>query len=78
MAWNFEPLWWVWSATVRSGYPGKRPLPAGDRVDHDHFGYGVVERLQGSGINARVTVDFQGVGEKVLLVQYAKLRVVGR
>ena len=53
-------------------------LRAGDRVDHDHFGYGVVERLQGSGINARVTVDFQGVGEKILLVQYAKLRVVGR
>lgn len=51
-------------------------LRVGDRVEHDHFGYGVVEMLQGSGINARVTVDFQGPGRKVLLVQYAKLEVV--
>ena len=51
-------------------------LRVGDRVEHEHFGYGVVENLQGSGINARVTVDFQGVGRKVLLVQYAKLEVV--
>jgi len=51
-------------------------LRVGDRVEHDHFGYGVVENLQGSGINARVTVDFQGAGRKVLLVQYANLEVV--
>ena len=53
-------------------------LRVGDRVEHGHFGYGVVERLQGSGINTRVTVDFQGAGRKVLLVQYAKLEVVAR
>jgi len=53
-------------------------LRVGDRVEHDHFGYGFVERLQGSGINARATVDFQAVGQKVLLVQYANLRVIGR
>jgi DNA helicase-2/ATP-dependent DNA helicase PcrA len=53
-------------------------LAVGDRVEHDHFGYGYVERMQGSGINARVTVDFQSVGTKVLLVQYAKLKVVAR
>ena len=51
-------------------------LEVGARVEHDHFGYGYVERLQGSGINARVTVDFRGVGSKVLLVQYANLKVV--
>jgi len=53
-------------------------LREGDRVEHDHFGYGRVERLQGAGANARVTVDFQGVGSKILLVQYAKLRVLER
>ena len=51
-------------------------LSLGDRVEHDHFGHGVVERLQGAGANARVTVDFSSVGTKVLLVAYAKLRVV--
>ena len=53
-------------------------LRIGDRVEHDHFGSGRIERLAGSGINTRVTVDFLSVGSKVLLVQYAKLRVVGR
>ncbi len=53
-------------------------LSVGDRVEHDHFGYGVVERMQGAGINARVTVQFSAVGSKVLLVQYANLKVVAR
>ena len=53
-------------------------LVVGDRVEHDHFGYGRVERLQGAGANARVTVAFQSVGSKVLLVSYANLRVHGR
>ena len=48
----------------------------GSRVEHDHFGFGVIERMQGAGINARVTVHFTAVGTKVLLVQYANLRVV--
>ncbi len=51
---------------------------AGDRVEHEHFGHGVVERVAGSGINARVTVDFHSAGTRVLLVQYARLRMVGR
>jgi len=56
--------------------PGEPDLSEGDRVEHDHFGLGTVARLQGSGVNARVTVDFVAVGSKVLLVQYAKLRVL--
>ncbi len=51
-------------------------LAVGTRVDHDHFGFGVIERMQGAGINARVTVKFASVGSKVLLVQYANLKVV--
>jgi len=51
-------------------------LAPGARVEHDHFGYGVVERVQGSGGGARVTVRFASAGPRVLLAQYAKLRVV--
>jgi DNA helicase-2/ATP-dependent DNA helicase PcrA len=53
-------------------------LRVGDRVEHDHFGRGTVERLQGSGINARATVRFVSAGERQLLLQYAKLKLVGR
>jgi DNA helicase-2/ATP-dependent DNA helicase PcrA len=53
-------------------------LKVGDRVEHDHFGRGTIEQLQGAGINARATVRFPAHGTKLLLLQYAKLRVVGR
>ena len=52
-------------------------LTVGDRVFHDHFGRGTVEALQGSGINARATVLFDRVGRKILLLQYAKLELLG-
>ncbi len=48
----------------------------GDRVYHEHFGRGRVEKLQGSGLNARATVAFDGLGSKVLLLQYARLQVL--
>jgi DNA helicase-2/ATP-dependent DNA helicase PcrA len=51
-------------------------LVPGARVEHDHFGYGVVELVQGSGPTTRLTVRFTGAGMRVLLAQYAKLRVV--
>ncbi len=53
-------------------------LAAGDRVSHDHFGPGVIENLQGRGINARATVRFPAYGTKTLLLQYAKLVKIGK
>ena len=52
-------------------------LAVGDRVEHDHFGPGRVEQLQGSGVNARALVRFTHHGTKQLLLQYANLRLVG-
>jgi DNA helicase-2/ATP-dependent DNA helicase PcrA len=51
-------------------------LSAGQRVEHEHFGYGTVELVRGSGPRALVTVRFASAGTRVLLAQYAKLRVV--
>jgi DNA helicase II / ATP-dependent DNA helicase PcrA len=51
-------------------------LRVGDRVRHDHFGNGSIERLLGSGINARATVHFPRHGNKELLLQYANLEVL--
>ena len=48
----------------------------GETVLHAHFGRGTIERLQGSGINARATVHFPRHGTKTLLLQYAKLQTV--
>jgi DNA helicase-2/ATP-dependent DNA helicase PcrA len=51
-------------------------LAPGTRVAHEHFGFGVVEGIQGSGGSARLTVRFASAGKRVLLAQYARLRVV--
>jgi DNA helicase-2/ATP-dependent DNA helicase PcrA len=51
-------------------------IAVGVWVEHEHFGRGLVERLQGSGINARATVSFSAHGTKHLLLQYANLRLV--
>jgi DNA helicase-2/ATP-dependent DNA helicase PcrA len=52
-------------------------LRVGERVEHDYFGVGHIEILQGSGVNARATVKFVHHGTKQLLLQYAKLRRLG-
>jgi DNA helicase-2/ATP-dependent DNA helicase PcrA len=60
--------------TVREDVPALR---VGDTVEHDHFGRGCVEILQGRGVNARATVRFERHGSKQLMLQYARLRKVG-
>jgi DNA helicase-2/ATP-dependent DNA helicase PcrA len=57
--------------------PAVPDFAAGDRVEHDHFGRGVIETLQGRGANARATVRFPGHGTKTLLLQYARLKKIG-
>jgi DNA helicase II / ATP-dependent DNA helicase PcrA len=51
-------------------------LYEGAWVRHDHFGKGRVERLTGTGANARATVAFAHAGTKTLLLAYAKLEPV--
>ena len=48
----------------------------GQRVQHEHFGRGRIERLTGSGVNARADVRFDTHGNKQLLLTYANLQVV--
>jgi len=52
-------------------------LAIGDRVEHAHFGRGVIEGLVGAGVNARAVVNFVHHGPKQLLLQYAKLEKLG-
>lgn len=49
----------------------------GMTVEHQRFGQGRVMSIEGSGPNKKTTVLFEGIGEKQLLLQYAKLKIVG-
>jgi len=51
-------------------------IQIGMEVEHQRFGQGKVISLEGSGPNKKATVFFQGIGQKQLLLQFAKLRIV--
>jgi DNA helicase-2/ATP-dependent DNA helicase PcrA len=48
----------------------------GMEVEHDKFGKGKVLNLEGDGPNRKATIFFPGIGQKQLLLRFAKLRVV--
>ncbi len=48
----------------------------GQNVEHDRFGRGVVTAVEGNGDDIRVSVDFEAVGSKHLLLKFARLRKV--
>ena len=51
-------------------------LTSGDRVLHERFGEGVVTQVNGEGIDARATIQFDNFGQKQLLLRFAKLTKV--
>ncbi len=51
-------------------------IQAGMEVEHERFGKGKVLTIEGSGPNKKATVFFQGVGQKQLLLRFAKLRLI--
>ena len=51
-------------------------LTVGDRVLHERFGEGEIVALEGRGSDAKATVDFKNAGKKMLLLKFAKLKVL--
>lgn len=51
-------------------------LSIGSTVLHERFGRGVVQALEGTGLDAKATVCFENAGTKVLMLRFAKLTTV--
>lgn len=51
-------------------------LTEGTRIEHQRFGIGVVTKLEGTGENAKATVEFVNSGRKQLLLKFAKYKVI--
>jgi DNA helicase-2/ATP-dependent DNA helicase PcrA len=70
------------SQQIHSFAPSSAPVNAslcvGDTVEHERFGLGTIVSMEGSGNGAKAIVDFQGVGQKTLLLSFAKLKKVSR
>ena len=48
----------------------------GDRVQHLKFGKGQVISLEGNNENIKAKIKFEKIGEKNLLLKFAKLKVL--
>ena len=51
-------------------------LQAGQKVEHQKFGFGEVIKVEGSAHNPIATIKFEHNGEKKIMLNYAKLRIV--
>lgn len=51
-------------------------IKEGAKVEHNRFGIGIVKKLEGNYPNIKATVNFEGAGDKQLLLQFAKLKIL--
>lgn len=56
---------------------GSGRLVEGAKIEHQRFGVGTVLKLEGSGENAKATVQFVNSGTKQLLLKFAKITIIG-
>ena len=52
-------------------------LREGCKIEHLRFGIGTVLKIEGTGENAKATVEFQNLGTKQLLLKFAKFKIIG-
>ena len=60
-----------------SSSAGSGKLVEGAKIEHQRFGVGTVLKLEGSGENAKATVQFVNSGTKQLLLKFAKFTIIG-
>lgn len=71
---NFNPV----SSSSSANFEGSSQdeIITGAEVEHIRFGRGKVLQVEGQKPNKKATVFFQGVGQKQLLLKFAKLKVI--
>ena len=62
--------------SVSGDLPSAGGLRPGQRIEHMRFGIGRVLAVEGSGENAKATVEFENLGTKQLLLKFAKFKVL--
>jgi len=69
------------TAKIHTPSPDFKPsntnnLQEGMLIEHPKFGYGKVTKIEIEGINRKASIQFDNFGEKVLLLSFAKLRII--
>lgn len=72
-----EPLKRVQHGPTSGNTPAQiNAIQVGMRVHHDKFGYGIVKSIEGENNDRKAIVFFETMGEKQLLLRFAKLSIV--
>jgi DNA helicase-2/ATP-dependent DNA helicase PcrA len=53
-------------------------IQKGMQVEHQRFGTGEVLQIEGTNANKKAVVHFDGIGEKQLLLKYARLKILNQ
>ena len=51
-------------------------LKAGQRIEHNRFGYGKIVEISGTPADLKAKISFDDHGDKILILKYAKIRMV--
>ena len=51
-------------------------MKVGQRIEHNRFGFGKILELSGAATDLKAKIQFDDHGDKILLLKYAKIRVV--
>ena len=51
-------------------------LKAGQRIEHNRFGFGQIIEISGNPADLKAKISFDDHGEKILILKYAKIRVL--
>ena len=74
---NFKRLHQAVAPRPMASDPSASDLHEGCTIEHQRFGVGTVVRIEGTGENTKLTVDFRNVGTKQLLLKFAKFKIIG-
>lgn len=55
---------------------GITSVQMGQMIEHERFGLGEVIKVEGTGDNAKATIHFENVGDKQLLLRFARFKVI--
>lgn len=51
-------------------------MAAGQTIEHERFGFGIIISVEGDPANLKAIVDFKEGGRKTLLLKFAKIRII--
>jgi DNA helicase-2/ATP-dependent DNA helicase PcrA len=65
------------SPAASNAFMPLQQVSVGQKVLHEKFGIGVVSLVEESASGTRVKVQFEHSGERLLLLKFAKLKIIG-